>query len=125
MALHYLSSLSSDDFPDPAEALRDPNGLLAIGGSLDPARLLAAYKKGIFPWYNENQPILWWSPDPRAVLFLDEFHYSRSLKKLIKAHVFSITINQATESVIEQCAFVRNQATWLLPEMIIAYKELI
>ncbi len=73
-----------DSFPDVAKALRDPDGLLAIGGNLTPERIILAYRRGIFPWYDDGQPIMWWSPDPRAVIFPDEFHISRSLRRTLR-----------------------------------------
>ena len=83
------------EFPSPNSALQEPNGLLAAGGSLEPDRLLEAYIKGIFPWFEEGQPILWWSPNPRMVLYPDELHVSRSLARTLKKHPFHITSNSA------------------------------
>lgn len=119
--------LAPDDptgaFPDPAQALRDPNGLLAVGGDLSLRRLLNAYREGIFPWYGEGDPILWWSPDPRTVLTPSRLHCSRSLRKLLRRRTFSVTMDRDFPAVIRACAGPRvgSQGTWLLPEMISAY----
>ncbi len=112
-----------DEFPDPCEALTDPNGLLAIGGDLSVARLLAAYRRGIFPWFSEDQPILWWSPDPRAVLFPAEIRISRSLNKTLRKNIFSVSIDQAFAEVVAGCA-ERNTETWITAGMTEAYKKL-
>jgi len=119
-------SKNSLDFPDPEKALDDPNGLLAAGGDLDPKRLMQAYHYGIFPWYSDGQPILWWSPDPRLVLYLDEIKISKSLVKSIRNKKFKVTFNQAFDKVIRACALPRKtqKETWILPEMIDAYLEL-
>lgn len=112
-------------FPHPEEA--EPDGLLAVGGDLSPERLLSAYAAGIFPWYDENSPILWWSLDPRLVLFLDKLHISRTVKKKIKQNGYTVTLDRAFESVITNCAkkFRPGQAgTWIVPEMIEAYIKL-
>lgn len=111
-------------FPDPERAL--PNGLLASGGDLEPATLLAAYRKGIFPWYGAGQPILWWSPDPRCVLFPFDFHISRRSRRKIRNSGFAFTLDRAFPAVIDACARPRSQdgRTWLLPEMRIAYTRL-
>lgn len=113
-------------FPDVSLALDEPDGLLAIGGSLCPQRLKNAYCHGIFPWYNEDQPILWWSPDPRAVLFPHKLHISRSLRKTIKKHLFTLTLDQAFEQVISACSSPRpkQHGTWISPEMKAAYCEM-
>lgn len=125
-----------DLFPAPESALESPNGLLALGGDLNPQRLLNAYRIGIFPWYEEDQPILWWSPNPRLVLFPDELHVSRSLRKTLKKTELSITFNQAFADVISACAYRRNElnkeaadtdeyiGTWITDEMIQAYTKL-
>ena len=116
-----------DAFPDPQRALHEPDGLLAVGGDLDPARLLAAYRRGIFPWYEAGQPILWWSPDPRLVLELDEIKISRSLRKTIKKRIFSVTFDQAFSRVIAACASVVREGqpgTWITAEMREAYERL-
>ena len=113
-------------FPEPAHAEREPNGLLAVGGDLAPNRLLNAYRRGIFPWFSEGQPILWWSPDPRMVLRPNELHLSRSLRKTLRRGTFEVSFDQAFGEVIEACAAPRaDQAgTWLVPEMRAAYAEL-
>ncbi|MCK5640521.1 MAG: leucyl/phenylalanyl-tRNA--protein transferase [Gammaproteobacteria bacterium] len=113
-------------FPDPGLALREPNGLLALGGDLSPQRLLAAYRKGIFPWYNEGQPILWWSPEPRAVLYPDRIKVSRSLRKTLKKKLYTVTMDQAFDKVINACAAPRKNepGTWILAEMKQAYCQL-
>lgn len=113
-------------FPDPELALVDPNGLLAIGGDLRPERLLLAYRMGIFPWFDRSQPLLWWSPDPRAVLEPDRLHVSRSLAKLARRQHYHLTINTAFERVIHQCRALRehHQGTWITAEIEQAYCRL-
>lgn len=114
-----------DDFPDPAEieaTLGYPEGLVAIGGDLSPARLLAAYSAGIFPWFNDDQPILWWSPDPRAVIFPTQFHLSRSLARQLRREGWEFSLNQEFASVIEGCASNRDKyGTWITADMRAAY----
>ena len=112
-------------FPDPYSAPGDYP--LAIGGDLSPERLIFAYSLGIFPWYSEGEPILWWSPDPRMVLFPDELKISRSLKKVLKNKGFEVRFNTTFEEVIKNCATVKRKGqdgTWLTPEMIEAYIRL-
>jgi leucyl/phenylalanyl-tRNA---protein transferase len=106
--------------------LRDPPGLLAAGGDLSPTRLLAAYQRGVFPWYSAQQPILWWSPDPRMVLFPNEFNLSRSLSKTIRNGPFTTQVDTAFENIIRECAAPRRSGpeTWLNEEMIRAYEQL-
>lgn len=113
-------------FPDVDTALRDPDGLLAIGGDLEPERLLDAYRRGIFPWYGEGQPILWWSPDPRCVIYPDRIHVSTSLRKTLRRKMYEVTFNQAFEQVISECAAPRRgqPGTWISDEIIAAYTEL-
>ena len=113
-------------FPPPEQALDEPAGLLAAGGDLSPARLLAAYQRGIFPWYSPGQPVLWWSPDPRAVLFPDEFHCSRSLTKTLRNGGFAVTVDRDFAAVIDACAAPRphSPGTWITTEMRNAYCEL-
>nr|BAL52874.1 leucyl/phenylalanyl-tRNA--protein transferase [uncultured Gammaproteobacteria bacterium]BAL53136.1 leucyl/phenylalanyl-tRNA--protein transferase [uncultured Gammaproteobacteria bacterium] len=113
-------------FPPVEAALREPNGLLAVGGDLSPARLLAAYRRGIFPWYNRGEPILWWSPDPRLVLFPEKLKIARSLRKVVKKGAFQVTFDQAFARVIDACAAPRkrDQGTWITPEMKVAYCRL-
>jgi len=113
-------------FPDPDLALTDPNGLLAVGGILSPERLLEAYSFGIFPWFEEGQPVLWWTPDPRMVLFPGELHISKSLAKAIKKAPFLLTSDRAFREVMQACAGDRPYArgTWITEEMIEAYCQL-
>jgi len=110
-------------FPPVEAALDDPPGLLAAGGLLEPQWLLAAYRHGIFPWYSEGQPILWWSPDPRLVLFPAEFHASRSLRRTLRREVFEVRLDTAFADVIAACAGPRRGAdgTWITPQMQAAY----
>lgn len=120
--------LSADThaFPPLAQALTQPNGLLAAGGDLSSARLLAAYRQGIFPWYEEPDPILWWSPDPRAVLVPAELHLSSSLRKLLRRQTFTIRADTAFSRVIDACAELRSTdgGTWIGRAMREAYCEL-
>lgn len=107
--------------------LADPDGLLAVGGDLSPERLLLAYRQGIFPWYSPGMPILWWSPDPRLVLFPDRLKVSRSLERLVRKGTFKITFNKAFAEVMRQCALIRLEAgeeTWITQEMWRAYIRL-
>lgn len=113
-------------FPDPSRALEDPPGLLAAGGDLSPERLLKAYSLGIFPWYEDGQPILWWSPDPRAVLFPGEFRLRRSLRKILRNKPFTVSFDKNFAGVIHACAQPRRYAeeTWITDEMAAAYLAL-
>jgi len=113
-------------FPALERALREPDGLLAVGGDLQPARLLAAYRRGIFPWYEDPQPILWWSPDPRAVLFPDELHVSTRLRRTLRRGTFSVSVDTCFDEVITACAAPRKQGggTWIGSAMQHAYREL-
>ena len=113
-------------FPPPEHALSSPNGLLAAGCDLSVSRLLNAYRSGIFPWFNEGEPILWWSPDPRMVLFPDEFKMSRSLRKAIRRNNYTIRTDRCFAEVMHACAAPRStqQGTWIHPEVIAAYSEL-
>ena len=114
-------------FPDPDQALTDPDGLLAVGGDLSPGRLLTAYAHGIFPWYSPGQAILWWSPSRRMVLFPDEFHCSRSLHRFLNQNPFTFTMDRAFDEVIDTCAKIRRKGergTWITREMRKAYKTL-
>lgn len=115
-----------NDFPDVRTALRDPDGLLAIGGDLSPERLLDAYPRGIFPWYSQGQPILWWSPNPRCVLSPQEFTPSRSLRKTLREERFRVSFNRAFDSVISACAAPRSRSpgTWITPDVNRAYRKL-
>ncbi|HEU5463644.1 MAG TPA: leucyl/phenylalanyl-tRNA--protein transferase, partial [Candidatus Binatia bacterium] len=112
-------------FPPPDYA--DPSGLIAVGGDLSSDRLLEAYRVGIFPWYSEDQPILWWSPDPRLVLDLDQFKISRSLGKTLRRRIFQVTFDRVFEEVIAACATVPREdqsGTWITPDMREAYIRL-
>lgn len=114
-------------FPDPNEA--EPNGLIAVGGDLSPLRLIHAYANGIFPWYNSGDPILWWSLDPRMVLFPDEFRYSNSLRRVVKSNKFEVRIDTQFELTMRSCAQVDRTAqgqddTWITEEMVQAYVKL-
>jgi len=115
-----------DWFPPVDQALRDPPGLLAAGGDLTPTRLLAAYERGVFPWYSAQQPILWWSPDPRMVLFPDEFKVSRSLAKTLRNGPYITQVDRAFARTIRECAAPRRSGpeTWLNGDMIRAYEAL-
>jgi leucyl/phenylalanyl-tRNA---protein transferase len=116
------------DLSFPPVELASPEGLLAVGGDLRPERLLEAYRHGIFPWYNEDQPILWWAPDPRAVLFPDKLHISRSLKRSLRPGHFTVTFDTCFREVMIQCAGPRPQypegGTWITPTMVEAYTAL-
>ena len=113
-------------FPPLNTALASPNGLLAVGGDLSPQRLIEAYRHGIFPWFNEGEPILWWSPDPRMVLFPCELKISRSLRKTMKKDNYEIRVDSAFSEVMQACAQPRNECagTWIHAEMISAYAAL-
>ncbi len=117
---------SSDPFPALERALTEPDGLLAAGADLSVARLLAAYRSGIFPWYSAGQPVLWWSPDPRMVLFPAEFRMPRSLLKRLRRRDYEIRVDTAFEAVMRACAAPRDDAagTWITADMIAAYCEL-
>jgi leucyl/phenylalanyl-tRNA---protein transferase len=113
-------------FPPLEEALIEPNGLLAAGGDLSLQRLITAYRTGIFPWFNEGEPILWWSPDPRMVLFPNELKISRSLRKTLKKNPYTICFDRHFSQVMHACAAPRKgqSGTWIHPEMISAYTKL-
>ncbi|EPJ53636.1 MAG: leucyl/phenylalanyl-tRNA--protein transferase [Osedax symbiont Rs2] len=113
-------------FPDINSALQEPNGLLAAGGDLSPGRLISAYRQGIFPWFSEDDPILWWSPAPRCVLIPQRLHVSKSLAKVIRKNQFQITFDQAFDQVIDNCSALRRnrEGTWITDEMQSAYSEL-
>jgi len=129
-SIHNLLWMDPNDphapFPPLEVALTEPDGLLALGGDLSVARLLNAYQHGIFPWYSDGQPIMWWSPDPRTVLLPDELKISRSLAKTLRKKPYTITLNNAFADVIEACAAPRNddEGTWITSEMQQAYCEL-
>jgi len=119
--------LLSDKISFPPPYLASKEGLLAVGGDLSQKRLLLAYHTGIFPWFSDDEPILWWSPDPRLVLYPEEIRVSKTLKKIIKKNVFHVTMDSAFVKVINQCAKIRlqnNQGTWIVKEMIDAYCKL-
>ena len=131
IALPYLES--DTPFPAPSSALDDPNGLLAFGGDLSAQRLFLAYSQGIFPWFSEGEPILWWSPDPRAIIELNAFKCSRSLQKLARKKIYTVTLNHAFEQVIEACAKIArpnpntqevSNETWITQDMMQAYCHL-
>lgn len=115
----------NDPFPAVEEASEE--GLLAIGGDLSPQRLLDAYSRGIFPWYDSTQPVLWWSPDPRMVLFPENLKISNSMKQLLKKGLFQVTFDTAFSEVVDNCATIRRNGqngTWITPEMKQAYLQL-
>lgn len=124
MRLPWLGK--SDPFPPVEYALRDPNGLLAVGGDLSPERLLDAYERGIFPWFCDGDPLLWWSPDPRMVLYVDELRVSRSLRKVVRSGRYAVTFDAAFEEVMLGCAAPREgqEGTWITREMVAAYTTL-
>lgn len=125
-----MRSLEGSDpgagFPDPSEALSEPNGLLAIGGCLSVPRLLNAYRSGIFPWFNPGEPILWWSPDPRWVMQPEGIRISRSLGKVIRKNRFTCSFDRAFDRVISACSAPRSMAegTWISADMMAAYERL-
>ena len=127
LAPYWLSPAdTSYRFPDVELALTEPDGLLAIGGDLSTPRLLSAYHQGIFPWYNEDQPILWWSPNPRAVLFPEELKISRSLRKTLRKNLFEFRFDTAFARVLHACAAPRakQDGTWITREMAQAYEQM-
>ncbi|MGQ9685337.1 MAG: leucyl/phenylalanyl-tRNA--protein transferase [Thiobacillaceae bacterium] len=117
---------AADPFPPVEAAIREPNGLLAAGADLSPQRLLDAYSRGIFPWFNAGEPILWWSPDPRMVLFPEEFKPSRSLCKRLRRIDYQVRIDTAFREVMLACAGPRSgqRGTWITPQMVDAYVRL-
>lgn len=124
----FLTLLDEEqiEFPSPHNALDDPNGLLALGGDLSIKRLLKAYQLGIFPWFQPDQPILWWSPNPRCVIFPDELHVSKSLQKALKKTPYECSTDTAFEEVIYLCGALRRrkEGTWISPDIIDAYCQL-
>jgi len=128
--MKHLTWLAPGDpphrFPPVGEALDDPPGLLAAGGDLSPERLREAYRRGIFPWYSQGEPVLWWSPDPREVLMPAEMHVSRSLQRRLRRGDYRVTENLDFPAVITACATARgpDTGTWITPEMLAAYVEL-
>ncbi len=125
-----IAWISQDDppdaFPEISAALTAPDGLLAAGGDLKPDRLLHAYRRGVFPWFDSGQPILWWSPDPRCVMKPDSFHVARRLRRSIRNSGIGLSFNKAFSAVIESCATDRvgHEGTWITDEMIEAYSSL-
>ena len=115
--------VSPNAFPDTTLALKEPNGLLCAGGDLEPATIVAAYSRGIFPWFSDDQPVLWWSPDPRMVLFPAEFKISKSLSKTVQSQKFDVRFDSAFAEVIAGCAAPREPegGTWIVPAMQEAY----
>jgi leucyl/phenylalanyl-tRNA--protein transferase len=113
-------------FPPVSKALKSPNGLLCAGGELTPQRILDAYAHGIFPWFSEGDPVLWWSPDPRMVLFPEELKVSRSLRKAVSRGAYETRFDTAFRAVMEACAEPRDGqgGTWIVPEMVAAYTQL-
>ncbi|MGH8671138.1 MAG: leucyl/phenylalanyl-tRNA--protein transferase [Burkholderiales bacterium] len=122
--IHWLAA--HDSFPHPEKALREPNGLLAVGGNLSVKRLIEAYSKGIFPWFNEGEPILWWSPDPRMVLYPEELKISRSLQQILKKSNYEVRIDSAFVDVMKACAAPRKgqNGTWITVPIVAAYSKL-
>ena len=123
--LYRLHPAFPDVFPNPEEAEED--GLLAVGGDLSVPRLLAASRNGIFPWYGEGQPLLWWSPDPRCVISPERFRIPRTVRKELRRHAFTVSVDRAFRRVMEACAAVARpdqDGTWIMPEMIDAYARL-
>ena len=124
----FVLSANGQDLRFPPVEQASPEGLLAVGGDLRPERLLEAYRHGIFPWYNDDQSILWWSPDPRTVLFPDKLHISRSLKRSLRPGLFSVTLDRCFRDVMQHCAGPRPQypdgGTWITAEMLEAYTRL-
>ena len=123
-----LYQLHDDDlaFPPLVYALIEPNGLLAVGGDLSPQRLIKAYSEGIFPWFGENDPLMWWSPNPRAIIHLDNLRVNRTLRKLLNKSLYSVTLNQDFNRVINYCADApfRDDDTWIVSDMQAAYNQL-
>jgi leucyl/phenylalanyl-tRNA--protein transferase len=124
--LPLLDPASPERFPDPRHALAEPNGLLAFGGDLSPRRLLAAYERGIFPWFNPGEPILWWSPDPRCVFDTATFRANRSLRRALAGKDWRVTVDEAFVRVMHACAAPRpdQHGTWIGPAIIDAYASL-
>ncbi|MGL4597052.1 MAG: leucyl/phenylalanyl-tRNA--protein transferase [Bacteroidia bacterium] len=119
--------LHPDSLEFPPLEYADEDGLLAVGGDLRVERILAAYRLGIFPWFNKNEPILWWCPDPRFVLFPEKVHVSKSMARVLRGGAFEITQNTNFEGVIRACSKIKRRGqrgTWLIPEMMAAYTEL-
>ncbi|MFT5756908.1 MAG: leucyl/phenylalanyl-tRNA--protein transferase [Alteromonadaceae bacterium] len=123
--LHFIEP-NSLAFPPLNQALEEPNGLLAFGGDLSPQRLYNAYSHGIFPWYSANEPIMWWSPNPRAIIPTSTVKINKTLKKILNRHSFQVSINRCFDHVIELCADApfRSDSTWIVTDMLDAYKAL-
>lgn len=123
--LHWLNS-DSLSFPPVEQALIEPNGLLAVGGDLSPERLISAYSNAIFPWFNQGEPPLWWSPSPRAIIFIDDLLVNRTLRKVLRQQKFRVSINTAFTQVIDYCANApfRKEGTWINHDMKMAYHNL-
>ena len=120
-----------NDFPPSSEALEYPNGLLAVGGTLSSERLVAAYRRGIFPWYEEPQPVMWWTPDPRSILLPEALHISRSLHKVLRQDRFQLSVDRCFNTVMQHCARVRAKGpgsdgpgTWIGKDMLQAFCQL-
>ncbi|BFT30156.1 leucyl/phenylalanyl-tRNA--protein transferase [Alteromonas sp. D210916BOD_24] len=131
IALHYLEE--GAPFPPVESALDEPNGLLAFGADLSPSRLFSAYSQGIFPWFSEDEPLLWWSPDPRAIIELHDFNATKSLRKLARQQKYLVTLNHAFDRVIAACASIPRKSlhngdvsneTWITDDMTQAYSQL-
>jgi len=123
VTVYWLPTANSRALFPPVE-LADRDGLLAAGGDLAPSRLLQAYRQGIFPWYSEGQPILWWSPDPRMVLYPGEIHVSRSMRRHLRRSALTVRTDTAFRATVESCACTRPEGTWITPEMMSAYERL-
>lgn len=127
LRLPRLAADPAASFPDPARALREPDGLLAFGGDLEPERLLNAYANGIFPWYSEGQPLLWWSPDPRTVFTTDGVRLSSRFRRQLRGSGWTVTADTAFDQVIAACALAPRpgqDGTWITPAMVDAYRRL-
>jgi len=124
-AIPWLSSNSST-FPKLSTALKEPNGLLAFGDDLSPQRIYQAYQQGIFPWFSDGDPVMWWSPDPRGIINISQLNINKTLQKILKRDIFTVTLNKNFNQVIELCADApfRLEETWIVNPMISAYKTL-
>lgn len=124
-AIPWITSNSST-FPDLTTALNEPNGLLAFGDDLSPQRIFQAYQNGIFPWFSDGEPVMWWSPDPRGIINISQLVINKTLKKVIKRNTFTVTINKDFNQVISLCADApfRQEETWIVDPMIAAYRLL-